>query len=191
MACCLKVSAGLRAMMKLIGFAAIGAVALSMVPPLLVHLEDNRQASLAPPAAGTAAPVAQPTQQADYLRGRAVTIQSDGQGHFNGSFRINGRSVDGMIDTGATYVAINLSTARRIGAAPPPRDFVHPVSTANGTVKAARVFLDRVELGNIDARNVEAFVLEDASLSTTLIGMSFMRMLSAYRVENGALHLYR
>ena len=65
------------------------------------------------------------------------------------------------------------------------------MSTANGTVKAARVSLDRVEIGSISVRDVEAMVLPDKSLSGMLVGMSFLNKLSSYRVENGALYLTR
>ena len=56
-----------------------------------------------------------PSQEPEYLPGRKVRMPADERGHFSGEFKLNGRSVDALIDTGATLVAINLSTARRIG----------------------------------------------------------------------------
>src|SRR5690606_4232119 len=43
--------------------------------------------------------------------GRRVRLEADGQGHFSGEFRLNGRPVNAMVDTGATVIAINASTA--------------------------------------------------------------------------------
>jgi aspartyl protease family protein len=70
-------------------------------------------------------------------------------------------------------------------------DFKYPVSTANGRTKAAYIKLDRVELGNIRVRDVEAYVMKNEALSTTLIGMTFLRKLSSFKVENGTLKLVR
>ena len=49
--------------------------------------------------------------------------------------------------------------------------------------------LDRVDVGSISVNNVEAFVLEDAALSATLIGMSFMSKIQSYRVKGSTLEL--
>ena len=40
--------------------------------------------------------------------GRKVLLQPDARGHFLAAFRINGRPADGMIDTGATLVALTV-----------------------------------------------------------------------------------
>ena len=69
--------------------------------------------------------------------------------------------------------------------------FNAPVGTANGTVKAARVSLDRMEIGTISVKDVDAMVLPDKSLSGMLVGMSFLGKLSSYGVEGGALRLIR
>ena len=44
----------------------------------------------------------------EMLLGRKVRIDSDATGHFNAEFKINGRHIKGMVDTGATLVALNL-----------------------------------------------------------------------------------
>lgn len=121
--------------------------------------------------------------------GRQVLVNADERGHFLSSFKLNGRQVDGMIDTGATLVAINTSTARRIGISLNQSDFTHQVSTANGSIKAAVVTVDRLQIGKISIDNVQAVVLDDRALQTNLIGMSFLQRLQKYEVENGALLL--
>lgn len=127
---------------------------------------------------------------AHYTTGvRAATVPMSRDGHFTADFRINGRSVKGLIDTGATYVAINASTARHLGLRLVTSDFKHQVRTANGTTGAALVALDRMQIGAISVENVEAFVLDDKALSSTLIGMSFMSKLQSYRVHNNRMEL--
>jgi len=112
-----------------------------------------------------------------------MKIEMDERGHFVSDFRINGRRVDAMIDTGATVVAINTSLARRAGIALSPGDFTSKVSTANGVVKAANVMLDTVEIGKIRVRGVQAVVLEDDALTGTLIGMNFLKRLKGFEVR--------
>lgn len=126
---------------------------------------------------------------APQLTGRRVELSADGRGHFNGEFRLNGRPVPAMIDTGASVVALNRSTARRLGISPSPADFRHEVSTANGRIRAAAVTIDRLQIGRIDVEKVDAMVLDDAALEGTLIGMSFLRRLAKYQVEDGKLRL--
>lgn len=121
--------------------------------------------------------------------GRMVRLAADPSGHFRGDFRINGTELQGLIDTGATYVALNVATARRLGVHLAQSDFIHPVMTANGETKAAIATLERVEIGNIRVARVDAVVLSDDALQNSLIGMSFLSRLASYRVEGRTLTL--
>lgn len=123
------------------------------------------------------------------LQGRRVKIDRDLAGHFNAEFRLNGRAVPGMVDTGATLVAINTSTARRIGVKLAPTDFRYTVKTANGETRAAGAVIEKLQIGRILVENVEAVVLDDDALDQTLIGASFLNRLGKYQVEDGALLL--
>ncbi len=118
-----------------------------------------------------------------------AVIRADGRGHFNASFRVNDKKIDAMIDTGASFVALNENTARRIGFANSQLDFRHVVDTANGQTKAAHVVLGTVEIGSIRIRDVDALVLRDSALNATLVGMSFLHKLSGFRVEGDIMKL--
>ena len=145
---------------------------------------------LKPAASGEKVTKVAASPTAHYATGvRAALVPMSRQGHFTADFRINGRSVRGLIDTGATYVAINKSTARQLGVSLTQSDFKYQVQTANGKTGAARVNLARMEIGAISVEDVEAFVLEDKALSSTLIGMSFMSKLQSYRVKNSSMEL--
>jgi aspartyl protease family protein len=121
--------------------------------------------------------------------GRKVIVQSDGRGHFAGTFKLNGRQIDALVDTGATLVAINTSTARRIGVSLAASDFDHEVSTANGTIKAALITVDNLQIGRISLNDVQAVVLNDKALKTNLIGMSFLNRLAKFQAQDGNLLL--
>ncbi len=63
------------------------------------------------------------------------------------------------------------------------------VTTANGEVKAASVTIETLQIGRITLDDVQAVVLEDKALGDTLIGMSFLKRLGKFSVEDGALLL--
>lgn len=121
--------------------------------------------------------------------GRSVLVPADERGHFQAAFRINGRQVNAMIDTGATVVALNLSTARKAGISINSGDFTHEVETANGKAKVAVVQIADLAIGRIALKDVQAVVLEDKALQTNLIGMSFLKRLDKYQVQDGNLML--
>jgi aspartyl protease family protein len=123
------------------------------------------------------------------LLGRKVRLPVDSRGHFTADIRLNGHGETAMIDTGATLVAINLSTARRIGIVLSPSDFTYSVTTANGKTKAAAAMIDAIQVGRIHVEKVPAVVLEDSALGGTLVGMSFLKRLSKFEVEDGAMIL--
>lgn len=171
------------------------AVSLSFLPHFL-NFEDMLSAKTPSELTGETRPIArsmeplQTKSETDHVAGlRQVRIKADQSGHFRSAFEINGRHVDGMIDTGATYVAMNQSTARSLGIRLTPSDFIHKARTANGETKAALATLKRVQIGSISIKNVDAFVLDDSSLSSTLIGMSFMSELSSFQFKNSQLVL--
>lgn len=168
-------------------FAAIPILHQSN-PELLQVLLGRSLSADSAPALSMAEPEPVAVHEPD-PSGRKVRIEGDGRGHFVADFRLNGQRIEAMVDTGATVVAINRSTARRIGLDLALSDFVHSVDTANGRTRAAGALIDRLEIGRIEVRDVQAVVLDDEALGGTLIGMSFLNRLRKFGVENGTLLL--
>lgn len=123
------------------------------------------------------------------LSGRAARIPMDSRGHFKADFKMNGRRVGVLVDTGATLVALNASTARRIGMRIKSADYRYEVDTANGRTKAAAGYIDEISIGRIRVRNVPALVMKDSALSGTLLGMSFLKELDSFKVSDRELIL--
>ena len=94
-----------------------------------------------------------------------------------------------MVDTGASVIALNESSAARIGVRPPPRDYTSNVSTANGTIKGARTRLAEVNVGGLVVRDVDAMVLPDEALSEILLGLSYLSKLKRFEFAGGKLVL--
>jgi len=138
---------------------------------------------------GTKPEVAASVVSASMEDGRYYVLKANEGGHFAGRFRINGKPVDSMIDTGATFVTMSETTARSLGYGGNELSFRYEVATANGKVKAARVMLKSIEIGTVAVRNVDAMVIRGKDLTFPLIGMSFLKKLSGYRAENDELKL--
>ncbi|MGZ2481616.1 aspartyl protease family protein [Rhizobium pisi] len=168
-------------------FASIAAVLATQVPSFFGGAGQQPADALSANYVSTDSD--KPAAAAPVYGSNTIRLQADAQGHYTGSFKINGKPVQGLIDTGATYVALNETLARRLGYTANQLDFRYGVNTANGQTKAAHVMLDRVEIGGIRVRDVEAFVLKDEALTTTLVGMSFLQKLASYSVADGSLSL--
>jgi len=120
---------------------------------------------------------------------RSLSIPRDARGHFQTEGRIDGQRIDFMVDTGASVIALNEKSAARFGLRPSRGDYNATVTTANGTIKAARTRLAMVELGGLIVRDVDAMVLPDDALSENLLGLSFLSKLKRFEYANGRLVL--
>jgi aspartyl protease family protein len=120
---------------------------------------------------------------------RNLSIPRDARGHFQTEGRIDGQRIDFMVDTGASVVALNEKSAARFGFRPSRSDYNATVTTANGTIKAARTRLAMIDVGGLVVRDVDAMVLPDEALSENLLGLSFLSKLKRFEYANGRLVL--
>jgi aspartyl protease family protein len=144
------------------------------------------------PAPASAAPSARLAVTPDVTADaglRSLSIPRDGRGHFATEGRIDGQRIAFMVDTGASVIALNESTAARFGLRPSRADYRATVSTANGTVKAAPTRLAMVDIGGLVVRDVDAMVLPDEALSENLLGLSFLSKLKRFEYANGKMVL--
>ena len=114
-----------------------------------------------------------------------VTVAPDKMGMYVTPGAINGHAVKFLVDTGATTVAMNANTARRLGVDYRLRGRPVQVNTASGQSRAYFIQLNEVSIGGIRAHNVGAVVLEGAYPQQILLGMSFLGQLQMQR--NGML----
>lgn len=121
--------------------------------------------------------------------GRTVVIPRDSRGHFQVNGRVDGKHMGFLVDTGASVIALTERDAARLGIRPPQREFTTEVKTANGTVRAARTQLNRVEIDDVVVRDVAALIVPDAALSENLLGLSFLAKLRRFEYANGKLVL--
>lgn len=173
-------------MRAIVTFAVFALAAGVIVPRYAAQPHAAHPASPPAPALLTARPQALAPSAA---YSHAVVIQPSRGGHFRVEGSVNGRRMNFMVDTGASMIALTERDAAMLGFHPGARDYLASVNTANGTVRAAPVVLDLVEIDDVLVRNVAAVVLPDSALSDNLLGMTFLSRLRHFEYTDGKLVL--
>jgi aspartyl protease family protein len=166
--------------MRQILFFAVGALVLAGVMPRVMG-------GVGKDTAADAQPVKRAEIVSQATNYRTMTVRADARGHFQVEGSVDGRRLDFLVDTGASVVALRERDAARLGIHPGQRDYTASVSTANGTIKAAPVQINSLEIGGIRVHGVRAMVLPDTALSDNLLGMSFLSRVRRFEMANGRL----
>jgi aspartyl protease family protein len=121
-------------------------------------------------------------------RGNRIVLQAGSGGHFTTLGSINGRSVQFVVDTGATFVALSVADAERVGlnyqSGQPVR-----MTTANGQANGWRLSLNSLRIGDVEVAGVEAVVTPQA-MPYVLLGNSYLTRFQMRR-ENDQMTLER
>ena len=111
--------------------------------------------------------------------GSKIVLTAGDGGHFLAAGSINGKSVQFMVDTGATTIAMGSAEAKRMGidytAGKPVR-----MNTANGSTLGYLLTLNTVRIGDVEVQNVDAIVSQQA-MPYVLLGNSFLTRFSMRR----------
>lgn len=121
--------------------------------------------------------------------GGVTAIPKAADGHFWAEARVNSTTVKFLVDTGASVVALTPEDARRLGVDMNALIYDQSVTTASGKTEAARIVIDRMQIGQSQMEDVEALVIPDG-LSTSLLGMSYLGRLSRFEATKGSLILH-
>lgn len=121
--------------------------------------------------------------------GGTVAFRRDWGGHFRVNAGVNGHETRMIFDTGASAVVLTVEDAQGAGIDTSRLRYNVPVATANGRGMAARVKLDRLEVGGIVREGVTAFVSEEGAMDVSLLGMTFLETLTRYSVSGNTLEL--
>ncbi len=113
--------------------------------------------------------------------GSAITLAADPRGHFVTLGQINGKSIQFLVDTGASAVSIPASFAQSAGIDYRAKGQLGYAQTANGVAPVYRVALDSVTLGEVTLYQVEGLVHEGGALGVALLGMSFLNRMEMRR----------
>ncbi|PTE15004.1 retropepsin-like aspartic protease family protein [Pseudogemmobacter blasticus] len=111
--------------------------------------------------------------------GGTVELPRALDGHYYAQVDINGTGVLFLADTGASNMVLSRRDADRLGIKTESLVFAGQASTANGTVRTARVTLPEVVLGPFRDSDFAAYVT-DGEMDVSLLGMDYLRR---FRVE--------
>jgi aspartyl protease family protein len=101
-----------------------------------------------------------------------VLLKRNRFGHYITNGEVNGQTVEFMLDTGASDVAIPAKLADELGL---KRGRPVQYQTANGIVTAYRTTLDSVAIGPMIVRNVPASINPGMRDMEILLGMSVLK----------------
>jgi aspartyl protease family protein len=121
--------------------------------------------------------------------GRSVEVGRTGDGDFAIAAQINGARVTMVLDTGASSVVLTRDDAKAAGLPLEVLNYTINIDTANGRTRAAPVTLERIDIGTLEERSVEALVAQPGQLKTSLLGMSFLNRLQSWEVSGDRLLL--
>lgn len=170
---------------QLIGAAVFFFAVAAFLRPDLFGSNENTISTAGTPAAATATPATRSKKAG------VVALSANANGHFEVAAMVEGRHTEMLADTGASVVALTYEDAERLGLKPSRLDFTIEVNTANGKALFAPTTLDKISIGPITVRNVEAAIAERGKLHTNLLGMSFIGRISRFELKGNQLVLHR
>ena len=114
--------------------------------------------------------------------GGEVVLPRGEDGHFYADVTIDGATAHMLVDTGATVIALTGEDADAMGIYW-DETAVQPVARgASGAVYGVPITLETVELGPIEARDVEAIVVPEG-LGISLLGQSFLSRIGKVEMD--------
>jgi aspartyl protease family protein len=117
-----------------------------------------------------------------------LVIPQDDRGSFVVVGKVNGQRVRFVVDTGATDTVLSPDDARRIGVDVANLDYGEPAETANGVGYSASFTARRLEVGPIGFDEFK-LAINQAPMSSSLLGLSFLRRLQSFEHRDGQLIL--
>lgn len=123
------------------------------------------------------------------VAGGETIVPLDPSGHYWVKAELNGKDVDFLIDTGATYTSISPETARMSGITIDPVRMPIVLNTANGPINGRFAIAPSLHFGSIDAQNLDVVIGPELKDQTNVIGMNLLSRLKGWRTEGGKLVL--
>lgn len=113
--------------------------------------------------------------------GEVVLRRSD-DGHFYADVTVDAGSAHMLVDTGASVVALTGEDADAMGLSWDPEQ-VRPIARgASGAVYGVEVTLGHVQLGGLEADEVQAIVVPEG-LGISLLGQSFLSQIERVEID--------
>jgi len=122
----------------------------------------------------------EPAEEPSQSSGRSITLWAEDDGFFYADAKVNRKPVRFLVDTGATTVTFSSQQADSIGL-----DYqngrIGYASTASGITPTRSITLDKVSIGRITVRNVEASIIPGRFPQDPLLGGTFLSQVNMNR----------
>lgn len=103
---------------------------------------------------------------------KETRLDARGNGHFYVHADVNGELVEFMVDTGASFVALTMDDAERLGIPFTTSEFEVVGTGASGPVRGKFIELETVDIDGKKVRSVDGAVVEGLDIS--LLGQSYL-----------------
>jgi aspartyl protease family protein len=162
---------------------AVGALVGWFAPDATSSAQTATGASSAP------APERLAVARSERWHADEVVLRRGDSGHFFAEVSTGSGKVMMLVDTGATVVALTGNDAAMMGV-DWRQDQVRAVARgASGDVYGVPVTLDRIDVGGIEARHVQAVVVPEG-LDISLLGQSFLSKVNRVEVTGDEMVLH-
>ena len=175
---------------RLIVVFGVFAFVLALVGPQIgmgaadiITRKAARDAATSAPGAGQGPSPAAPSSIG------GIALSRSGDSHFRADMTVNGAPVRMLVDSGASIVVLREADARAAGITVDPAAYTGTALTAGGQVRVAPIVIDRLAIGSIERRNVQAAVMQGDALPESLLGQSFLTQLSETRTAGDVMQL--
>lgn len=165
--------------------AGLALIGVGMLSPVF---RSERKPAPAPGVVASANAVAAPKRVSNTAPVTAPApreLRRGPDGHFYADAQVNGTNIRFMVDTGASVVVLRAEDAQRAGIQlPAERSMAMGVG---GPIEVIPVMLDRVAVGGIEARSVQAAVAEE--LPVSLLGQSYLQRVGTVEIRGDVMVL--
>ncbi|MDR3506626.1 MAG: TIGR02281 family clan AA aspartic protease [Caulobacteraceae bacterium] len=117
-----------------------------------------------------------------------AVLNQSADGAYYAVAQVNGTPVTFQVDTGASDIVLSPADAKRLGVDVSSLSFDDATETANGVGHGARFSARSMEVGSIKLADVRMSI-NQAPMSTSLLGMAFFNKLKSFTFEGGRLRL--
>lgn len=111
-------------------------------------------------------------------------------GHFYLNAKLNNKTIEFLVDTGATDIMITKNDARLLGINVDELSFNRVYMTANGPIKCATYLIEEIKIKDFIVKDIYVTINPNNS-GKSLLGMRFLQLFEKYEVRNNILTLYK
>ena len=164
--------------------AGLALIGVAMISPSLKSGGASAPVVTASSVAGAVGPKrVQSTDPVDAPSPRELRRGPDG--HFYADAQVNGTTIRFLVDTGASMVVLTRQDAQRAGIQLPSARAM--AMGVGGPIEVIPVTLDRIAVGGIEARGVEAAIADETPVS--LLGQSYLQRVGSVEIRGDTMVL--